>query len=203
MDEEHIEQIDSESEPFELCDRQEPTDVIYFADEEDYTEATVSEPVWQTLVDDSDNRFRATHSDLLLPWETGASASLFNDDVVTLLPECIAFEPSLPEAEMRRDTVGPNLNVATTLDVDCKFSKIVKNLPDLEYFEQKSQSLELACGRWLELLSITWDASNVGQQLVMDLHEDSSGATATVRSEITFNPSEACWHIQTVCEMVQ
>lgn len=61
----------------------------------------------------------------------------------------------------------------------CKYVSVVKNVKDLDYFEQKSQSLELACGRRLELLSLCWEASDVGMQLSLELQQDSSGESAT------------------------
>ena len=46
------------------------------------------------------------------------------------------------------------------------------------FFENKNRLRELACGQWLEMLSCSWYASGVGEQLARDMQLDSSGTAA-------------------------
>eukprot|EP00435_Cladocopium_sp_Y103_P035683 s1901_g9.t1 len=72
---------------------------------------------------------------------------------------------------------------------EAKYVHAVKSLQDLSYFDGKSQQLELACGQWLNLLSIDWSASGVGPQLVEALQRDSSGTEA-------FTVLKACFGVK-------
>ena len=162
----------------------EPQDVVncefdHLTEPETTDEPLVPQRVWMNMVGDAYNSFCATHSDLLLPWETGAHACIFSDEPMLAVPKCLPLvQTALDDTETGRQ-LGSIETAPQTLDADCKFASIVRNMPDLDYFEQKSQSLELACGRWLELLSINWTSLNVGVQLKLDLQRDSTGATAT------------------------
>ena len=130
------------------------------------------------MVNDSFSSFRATHAGLLYPWETGTLACIFSDDNVVPALECPPLIHSAAEEPSASVGESQGLTSSNQLDVDCKFTLAVKNLPDLDYFQQKSQSLELACGRWMELLSLSWDASSVGVQLALDLQTDAHGNLA-------------------------
>ena len=45
--------------------------------------------------------------------------------------------------------------------LDSCYDKAVRNVQDLDYFENKNRLRELACGQWLEMLSCSWYASGV------------------------------------------
>ncbi|CAK9072681.1 Uncharacterized protein SCF082_LOCUS35722 [Durusdinium trenchii] len=45
---------------------------------------------------------------------------------------------------------------------------------DLDYSEEKLEQLELACGKWMDILSTHWEASTVGKQICQDLRFVSS-----------------------------
>ena len=82
--------------------------------------------------------------------------------------------------------------------LDSCFDKAVRNVQDLEYYENKNRLRELACGQWLELLSCSWYATGVGEQLAKDMQFDSSGSAAYENTEsllwhqISSNTLEAC-----------
>ena len=165
-------QVDSESEPQDVVN----CEFDHLTEPATTDEPLVPQRVWMNMVGDAYNSFCATHSDLL---GTGAHACIFSDEPMLAVPKCLPLvQTALDDTETGRQ-LGSIETAPQTLDADCKFASIVRNMPDLDYFEQKSQSLELACGRWLELLSINWTSSNVGVQLKLDLQRDSTGATAT------------------------
>ena len=61
---------------------------------------------------------------------------------------------------------------------DACYVHAVQNLKDLDYFESKTQQLDLACALWLEVLSQDWTASGIGTKCALALQQDASGATA-------------------------
>lgn len=54
------------------------------------------------------------------------------------------------------------------------YMKSVKAMEDVEYMEEKKARVSLAVGKWLEILSINWAASTVGEQVASDLWRDPS-----------------------------
>lgn len=170
--------LESESEPRESSLNHVDDDAGFDFESEPVSGPVVSSGVWQSMVNDSFSSFRATHAGLLYPWETGTLACIFSDDNVVPALECPPLIHSAAEEPSASVGGSQGLTSSNQLDVDCKFTLAVKNLPDLDYFQQKSQSLELACGRWMELLSLSWDASSVGVQLALDLQTDAHGNLA-------------------------
>eukprot|EP00435_Cladocopium_sp_Y103_P063925 s1543_g25.t1 len=141
-------------------------------------EAVVPRQVWNEMVASSFAEYRQTNQLLLYPWETGALADTFNFQQDPL-PRC----PGIAEREVDDDA-----NTSETMQVQldrfrlpdgAKYVHAVKSLQDMSYFDSKSQKLELACGQWLNLLSIDWSASGVGPQLVTALQSDHTGTEAT------------------------
>ena len=61
---------------------------------------------------------------------------------------------------------------------DACYQKAVRATRDVEYFEAKNNSRELACTRWLDILSLCWDASTIGEQLREDFQADPYGVSA-------------------------
>eukprot|EP00435_Cladocopium_sp_Y103_P068490 s873_g31.t1 len=61
---------------------------------------------------------------------------------------------------------------------DAKYMHAVKSIQDMTYFEGKAQQLDLACGQWLRILSVSWSSSGVGPQLATALQKDSNGVEA-------------------------
>ena len=67
-----------------------------------------------------------------------------------------------------------------TMPHGASFVHAVKSMRDMNFFEEKSQRLDLACAQWLNILSIDWSASGVGPQLAASLQKDHSGSDATM-----------------------
>ena len=139
----------------------------------------VPSEVWQSMVDTAFASFRATPSLLLYPWETGTSAAVFASEDSFQQLYCAPLVQQRVDEFPSPAAVSRDLTAVVDLDSDSKYKKVVKSVPDLEYFEQKSQSRELACGQWLEILSLNWAASSIGSQLVSDLQNDDTGSAAT------------------------
>ena len=48
---------------------------------------------------------------------------------------------------------------------DAAFLSAVKDIQNLDYFENKRLQTDLACAKWLDILAINWSASAIGQQV--------------------------------------
>ena len=148
----------------------------FFADDEC---AAVDTQTWNSMVVAGFAEYRSELSSLAFPWETGASAAVFRDDIELALPTCagIAEQPQAKSAfALVPGLFGQDVQ---PLDDSAKYIKAVKNYPDLEYFADKSSKLELACGLWLNILSLDWTCSGVGRQVATLLQRDSTGVQAT------------------------
>ena len=149
---------------------------LFFADDE--CEA-VDTHTWNGMVVAGFAEYRSEHSSLAFPWETGASAAVFRDDIELAMPTCAG----IAEQPRAQGTFGlvPGLfgQDLQPLDDSAKYIKAVKNYPDLEYFADKSSKLELACGLWLNILSLDWTCSGVGRQVANLLQRDATGVQAT------------------------
>ena len=171
-------QIDSDSEPPHQIELDDEIRLERSSDDSSASPVVPSE-VWQSMVDTAFASFRATPSLLLYPWETGTSAAVFASEDSFQQLYCAPLVQQRAHEFPSPAAVSRDLTAAVDLDSDSKYKKVVKSVPDLEYFEQKTQSRELACGQWLEILSLNWAASSIGSQLVSDLQDDDTGSSAT------------------------
>eukprot|EP00435_Cladocopium_sp_Y103_P043240 s2564_g12.t1 len=159
----------------EVCEPLEPEGVDEAPSEE--VEASAPRQVWNEMVANSFAEFRQTSPMLLYPWETGVMAEIFNFQQDPL-PRCPGIAEQLQDdGAGASDFMQEQLNRFLLPD-GAKYVHAVKSLQDLHYFDGKTQKLELACGQWLNLLSIDWSASGVGPQLVTALQRDHSGTEA-------------------------
>ena len=104
-------------------------------------------------------------------------SDIFGSYELPELPTCFG----VAELEMTHEasTVADLTLVDRAMPIDAKFLQVVSTTKDLEYFEAKSQKLDLACAQWLELLSISWKAFGVGEQVADALHTDPTGEQST------------------------
>ena len=147
--------------------------------------AVVSDAQWQFGVTANFSQFFQTPPALTLPWETGVFAEIFGGDSMLSLP--VNHFPE-PDSELMDRVI-----TATTVQAEAAgvhtgscFDKAVRSVKDLEYFENKSRQLELACGQWLELLSCEWHSSGVGEQLAEDMQKDATGVLANETLRASF-----------------
>ena len=138
---------------------------------------SVGDAQWQLGVAANFSQFSRQSSSLLLPWETGVFADIFGHSTFLELPMSCLPEPDSGLME-RVIAVADSAEPSSAAPLDSCYDKAVKNVQDLEYFENKNRLRELACGQWLEMLSCSWYASGVGEQLARDMQSDSSGTAA-------------------------
>ena len=137
----------------------------------------VSQQTWNELGSHSFGQFRQIPNSLLYPWEQGPMAAIFDFDADPL-PQCLGLaEDVATEPANSSDSLQRRLT-SFLLPDDAKYINAVKSIQDMNYFDNKSQQLELACSQWLRILSVQWSASGVGPQLVAALQKDSAGAEA-------------------------
>ncbi|CAK9117686.1 unnamed protein product [Durusdinium trenchii] len=72
----------------------------------------------------------------------------------------------------------PALQAEQDYFVQVGYMHAISDMRDLDYFEEKLEQLELACGKWMDILSTHWEASTVGNQICQDLRSDPSGGEA-------------------------
>lgn len=134
---------------------------------------------WNNILSRAFPSVAARAPGLSLPWETGAMRQIFDSRASCLqLPSMpgdstdLSFFPSMGTTAEHIDR---------TLEFDASipaYQKAVRNYKDMEYFEDKRTKLALAAGKWMDILSIRWDASSVGAQIVGDLKRDPIGILA-------------------------
>lgn len=104
-------------------------------------------------------------------------AAVFNFDADPM-PRCPGLAEPLaapsPEAPS-----GLEVQLARfALPEEAQYVHAVKSIQDLAYFEDKTQKLDLACARWLSILSTAWSAAGIGPQLAAALQADNTGTDA-------------------------
>ena len=142
------------------------------------TSQTVSAIEWNRMIASSFGQYRARHSDLAFPWENGVMADIFGGAHILSLPQCVGVGEQMMQSstDTSRDVVAASIH--ETLPHDAKYLAAVQSLRDVPYFENKAHKLELACGLWMDFLSIDWGSSEVGSHLSAALLTDSSGGEA-------------------------
>ena len=116
--------------------------------------------------------------DLLFPWETGTMREIFCDRVVPPLTPALG---DTTDHSLLSENVEPRTSVhMLTFDTDTQpaYLHAVRSLKDVDYIDGKRAQLTLASSKWMELLSLNWRASSVGEQICQDLQVDPSGETA-------------------------
>lgn len=140
---------------------------------------TLASAQWNEIIASSFAQFQQTQPALRLPWEVGTMAAVFNIDE-NPLPQCLGLaEMDRSSSAQSSDSLQQKLT-SFTMPHGASFVHAVKSMRDMNFFEEKSQRLDLACAQWLNILSIDWSASGVGPQLAASLQKDHSGSDATM-----------------------
>ncbi len=140
---------------------------------------TADQATWSGMVMGSFCQFSALPSEMQFPWEQGVMRDIFDKPRVLKLPWAAGMEP---EDQKLAEPHGHPLEILEhekELTLASAYAKAVRNIRDLEYFEDKQQRLELACSTWMDILSVEWRASSVGFQLSADFQRDASGELAS------------------------
>ena len=138
---------------------------------------SVGDAQWQLGGAANFAQFSQQPSSLLLPWETGVFADIFGHSTFLELPVNCLPEPDSGLME-HIIAAADSAEASSAPPLDSCYDKAVRNVQDLDYFENKNRLRELACGQWLEMLSCSWYASGVVEQLARDMQLDSSGTAA-------------------------
>ena len=135
---------------------------------------TVNAVEWNQMIASSFGQYRARHSDLA----SGVMADIFGGNNILSLPQCMGVGEQMmqPPSDNSRDAVASSIH--ETLPHDAKYLVAVQSLKDVPYFENKAHKLELACGLWMDILSIDWGSSEVGSHLSAALLTDNAGGEA-------------------------
>ena len=142
------------------------------------TSSTVSSVEWNQMIAASFGQYRARHSDLAFPWESGVMADIFGTGSSVSLPQCVGIGEQLSLASVSKNLSASGDRNIDHLPHEAKYMSAVQSLKDVPYFEDKAHKLELACGYWMDILSIDWASSEVGAHLSAALLEDSAGGEA-------------------------
>ena len=116
---------------------------------------------------------------LPLPWETGTMRDIFSDSVLPAFAPTIFDTTNLSQPDVARQSLPSDVLFADNSDaVRPAYMSAVRSLKDLDFVEGKKAQLTLATSKWLEILSIDWRCSSVGEQAASDMQADPSGDLA-------------------------
>ena len=141
-------------------------------------DATVSSIDWSQMIAASSGQYRARHSDIAFPWESGVMSEVFGSEMSLSLPQCAGTGENFHSITAHLESDVAAGNILETLPHDAKYLGAVQSLKDVPYFENKAHKLELACGLWMDILSTDWSSSEVGAHLSASLLSDSAGLQA-------------------------
>ena len=118
-------------------------------------------------------QYKANHSDLAYPWESGVLADTFGSGQSLSLRQCAGYSDRvlIESSATREHAMLPD--GSDVLPHDAKYTSAVQSLTDVPCFENKAHKLELACGLWMDILATDWNSSEAGSQLAPALLRDS------------------------------
>ncbi|CAK8998152.1 Uncharacterized protein SCF082_LOCUS5511 [Durusdinium trenchii] len=132
---------------------------------------------WALTVNHAFERHKALDPAMKLPWEQPSMQGIFHNSLGLNLPQVHGIALELP-ATKNEDRNQISVSGEVEACADAAFLSAVKDIQDLDYFENKRQQTDLACAKWLDILSINWSASAIGQQVCEDLRSDPTGEMA-------------------------
>lgn len=138
---------------------------------------------WSIAVTNCFERYKLPDPSLRLPWEMPSMQGLLGQGQQLSLPRIhgIPLSETVPEDPPSSAMV---LGGEVSECGDAAYLHAVSNVQDLDYMDNKQLQLQLACSKWLDILSVDWQASAVGVQVCLDLRSDPTGKAAdeTIRS---------------------
>ena len=117
-------------------------------------------------------------STLTYPWECGVMSNIFSDGILPSLPSAVPLTADSFIGALAVDSHEPAIEAALEPPISKHYTKIIKNIPDASYHEEKAAKLELGCSRWLAVLQQCSLASDVGVVLLKDFRSDPTGVAA-------------------------
>lgn len=140
---------------------------------------------WQLRMISARAAYTRTEPALLLPWEDNSSRGLFGPQQSVPLPQIVGVPLQQLEVSSRDESDFPQLRQGQ--ESACfVYSRVISDIKDLDYFTNKKNQLETACGQWLDLWSLDWNASGLGKILCKELRQDPSGDRAVESLKSSF-----------------
>ena len=139
----------------------------------------VSGQEWNTMLSHAFATSTNFTASLAFPWETGTMRAVFGDSHIPQFATALGDFTDLSRLRPA-DESGASAQIGDSFDSQVKpaFLYAVKSLRDVDFIDEKKSQLSLAAAKWMELLSIDWRASSVGQQIALDMQGDPSGDLA-------------------------
>ena len=104
---------------------------------------------------------------------------IFSDNSVPHLTSALGDTTDL---SLLAERDGPQSHAHSLVAYDTEtqpaYLHAVRSLKDVDYIDGKKAQLTLAASKWMELLSINWRASSVGEQRCQDMQDDPTGEVA-------------------------
>jgi len=153
---------------------------------------TVCGAAWNTLLSNAFASVQSVDNSLLLPWETGTMKAIFSND---FLPDMLQAPRDFADLDQlghidaaASKPKGLELTVSSSMPA---YMSAVRCLKDLDYIDAKRAKMSLAATQWMEILSLDWKASQVGDQVAMDLQADATGELAEESLRAVFGTTSA------------
>ena len=102
---------------------------------------------------------------------------IFSNSTVPSFAPAIADDSNLALLN-QTVTVDAILQTAASDQVKPAYMCAVRTVKDVDYMSGKKAELVLATSKWMEILSIDWRCSSVGEQVSADLQQDPTGELA-------------------------
>ena len=135
------------------------------------TSAASSEPApltgnsWNTMLAHAFASNLNVAATLPLPWETGTMRDIFSDSVLPAFAPSVFDTTNLTQPDVAKPSLASDVLFAGNSEtLKPAYMSAVRSLKDLDYVEGKKAQLTLATSKWLEILSIDWRSSSVGEQ---------------------------------------
>ncbi|CAK9008158.1 unnamed protein product [Durusdinium trenchii] len=107
---------------------------------------------WALTVNHAFERHKALDPAMKLPWEQPSMQGIFHNSLGLNLPQVHGLALELPAKQIEdRNQISVSGEVEAC--TDAAFLSAVKDIQDLDYFENKRQQTDLACAKWLDILS--------------------------------------------------
>lgn len=139
----------------------------------------VTGSAWNTMLAQAFSANLNVVASLPLPWETGTLRDIFSDSFMPTFAPAITDDANLSCLNQNSVLVTSEVLQTTTDDqVRPAYLSAVKSIKGVDYVSGKKAQMTLATSKWLEILSIDWRCSSVGEQVAADLQEDPTGDRA-------------------------
>lgn len=100
----------------------------------------------------------------MLPWEQGIFADISSTPSMPELPTALHEIPIAADAILLEGQDEQVIPLALDHELEARYPKVVQDLQDMEFYENRRHQLDLACARWMDLISNNCGCCSVGVQ---------------------------------------